>query len=231
MIKIPYLPFASSITGGEHHACIKPMNEVVFNVHYYAKLYEHHNAVIVQFFTERFAKELLFYADAANQDLVKVMFDILMQQAKQGVLSFPTTTEGKSVVVTLAYVFDLSAESLDVVVSFIANSEGENIDRPTIAFSVEYIPNKSEWDDYGIAFTPDVLAPYLLMTGKSIEQCTQMAFEWVKLICAYEIVMAYHCIPFKAWYYKAMSTKNGIELNPNFVDVNCIALADEKVDA
>lgn len=43
MNKRPSLPFACSIAGGEQHAGVKPVNEVVFNLKYFAKLYKVHS--------------------------------------------------------------------------------------------------------------------------------------------------------------------------------------------
>jgi hypothetical protein len=48
MIKIPSLPFASSIVGGEHHAGVQPENEEVFDLYYMARLYKVHHDEIPQ---------------------------------------------------------------------------------------------------------------------------------------------------------------------------------------
>ena len=77
-IKIPSLPFASSIVGGEQHAGVRPANHTVFNLKYFAGLYKIHQNDIPQLLSDKLSMELYAYVEIIHNDLATVMFERLM---------------------------------------------------------------------------------------------------------------------------------------------------------
>ena len=74
MNRLPLLPFACSIAGGEQHAGLLSKNETVFNKEYFAKLYKMHKDDIPQVLTEKLTRELKYYMCEDNKDLIGIMF-------------------------------------------------------------------------------------------------------------------------------------------------------------
>ena len=223
MFKIPSLPFASSITGGEPHAAVISRNKAVFNTYYYSGLYRVHRDDTVQYLTNSITCELMQYAQTAHSDMVDVLFDKLISESAQGVICHPVPNlTHLNAICTMAYLFDPSREDLSVVIS-ISSSNDREIDIPFIAFTAERIPStKKVW----VSFKPDIIAPILMMHRKSIEEMSRTAYGWVKMICAYEAMRAYRCLDYSTCRCEAMKEVGDI-INPNFVPVNVISQKKE----
>ena len=224
MIKIPILPFACSIAGGEHHARLKPANETVFNVKYFADLYKIHQNDIPQLLSDKLATELSYYVNGVHDDLAVIMFDRLVSLDAQGIVCTPAISKKDNKAVsfgTIAYRFSQSEETLEVTIS-VMDKENRNVDCPFLAFTAEKFAG-----GIGIDIPTDVKAPIMLMHGKSEQDMEKTAWYWVKFICAFETVFTYQCIRFKAFSYDAMLEKNDIQLNPNFIKVNRLTLEGE----
>jgi len=230
MNKIPSLPFASSIAGGEQHAGVKPSNDTVFNLHYYADLYKVHENDIPQLLSEKLARELSYYASEAHNDLAVILFERLISLDTQGIVCTPVITDKQKkpvVLATLAYHFCLSEETLDVAMSIMNIEKEDYEDCPFFAFTAEKIPGNY---DLGIAISTDVKVPIMLMQSQSEHDLVKTAWHWVKFICAFEAMFAYRCIKYHSFAYDAMLQKNGEYLNPNFVKVNLLTLEGEGKD-
>jgi len=230
MIKIPSLPFASSIAGGEQHAGVKPTNEAVFNMKYLAQLYKIHQDDIPQLLSDELAGELAHYAEGAHKDLAVVMFERLMALESKGIVSTPVMLRIKKEIktyATLVYHFSQSDETLSAVISLVNNSGNENIDCPFLAFTAERIPDSVE---LSIVIEAEVEVPIMLKHGKSLAQLHDLAWHWIKFICAFEAMFAYECIKFKSFHFDAMFEKKGVRLNPNFVPISLLAFESEEKD-
>ena len=222
-IKIPSLPFASSIVGGEQHAGVRPANHTVFNLKYFAGLYKIHQNDIPQLLSDKLSMELYAYVEIIHNDLATVMFERLISLETNGVLCAPVKEEKR--ILTMAYHFSSSSDTMDVVVSVADYSKGEAVDEPVLAFTAEIIDGTN---DIGISMPSDVSVPLMFWDGHSLEDLNDRAWYVVKLICAFEAMFAYHCIKFKNLMYDAMLEKDGVRLNPNFVQVNLLTLNDEE---
>lgn len=230
MIKIPSLPFASSIAGGEQHAGVKPSNEAVFNLKYLAGLYKIHQDDIPQLLSDKLAGELAHYVEGAHSDLAVVMFERLVATESKGIISTPVMLHIKKEVktyTTVAYHFSQTDETLTAVICLMNNSGKENIDCPFLAFTAERIPDSIELN---IVIDAEVEVPLMLRYGKSLAQIHDIALHWIKFICAFEAMFAYECIKFKSFHFDAMLEKKGVRLNPNFVQISLLALKSEEKD-
>ena len=229
MIKIPSLPFASSIVGGEHHADIKPENETVFNIGYFAKLYMIHKTDIPQLLSEKMTNELTDYANRSPKNLVALIFDRQLQAESQGVICTPLQChlKDRNAYATLAYQFVPAMEMLAVTVSILADNSKETIDCPFFAFTAERLPDSM---DIGIRIPMEVATPLMSKQGRTETELSVLAWSWVKLIYAYEAMNTYKCIRFNSFHYDAMLKKNDVYLNPNFVSVDLLMLEGEKMN-
>lgn len=229
MIKIPSLPFASSIVGGEHHADIKPENETVFNIGYFARLYKIHKTDVPQLLSEKLTNELTDYANKSHKNLVALMFDRQLQAESQGVICMPILhhLKQRNLHTTIVYRFVPSEEILDVAISVCNSNSKETIDCPFFAFKAEKLSNSLE---IGIHIPAYVLTQLMLKHGKTESELTVLAWYWIKFISAFEAMLIYKCIKFNSLLYDAMLKKDNIYLNPNFVDVALLTLEREKIN-
>lgn len=225
-IQIPSLPFASSVVGGEQHAGIKPVNDMVFNVKYYANLYQTHQNDIPQLLSQGLAKELIHYSDAAHKDLALVMFERMRTLEVQGTVIVPMTDfVQKDTYATLVYDFDKTRGSFRVVISVMEKKSEEAVDCPFFAFFADATPDK-----HGIEITSevDIEVPIMFLHGKSISDLEAVAMRWAMFICIFEAMFAYQCVKYKSFMYSAMLEMDGVRLNPNFVQVNLLTLESEE---
>lgn len=222
-IKIPLLPFASSIAGGEQHIGVRTTNDNLFNVNYIARLYNIHQDDIPQLITDRLSEKLDSFAKNMNKDLAMVMFDRLLTLGAKGILCTPTTKGNR--IVTIVYHFNSQSDTLEVVVSIADYNVKEPFDMVYFAFSAEML---EEVNNIDINISTDVSVPLMLQGGYSLNELNDNARLVVKLICAFEANFAYHCIKFKNFMYDAMLKKDGIMLNPNPVQVNLLISEDEE---
>lgn len=229
MIKIPFLPFASSIVGGEHHAKIQPENEKVFSLYYMARLYKVHHNDIPQLLSDKLTDKLIEYVRISHKDLATVMFERQLQWESHGVFCIPMfgQPENRKSYLSIAYQFIQDEELLNVAVSVVRCKGQEAIDCPFFAFTAEIINSKM---DMGIRIPADVMASLVLNQRWKVSEWYDMAWYLTRLISAYEAMMVYQCIKFKSFRYEAMLMKNGVCFNPNFVDVNMLTFEREKMD-
>lgn len=227
MYKIPSLPFACSIAGGEQHAGVKPVNEAVFNLKYFAKLYKIHQDDIPQMLSEKLAEELSYYASGAHKDLALVMFERLITLESKGIVCIPVPEHQKKglAYATIAYHFSQSDETLTAVFSLMSSSGKEHTDCPFLSFTAERTPDTVE---LSIAIATEIEVPIMLKHGKSLVQLHDLALYWTKFICAFEAMLTYQCIMYKSFLYDAMLEKNGVRLNPNYVQVSLLTLENEE---
>lgn len=222
-IRIPSLPFASSIAGGEQHAGVRTTNDVLFDIKYLAKLYKIHQNDIPQLLSSKLSEELDSYAKTMNQDLVMVMFDRLLTLEAKGIISVSVSKENR--LFTIAYHFNVMTDTMDVVMSIADFNNKEPFDVVLFAFTAEIIDETNTLD---IDIPADVSIPIMFKEGHSLADLSNNAWHLIKLICAFEAMFAYHCIKFKNFMYDAMLEKDGVMLNPNFVQVSLLTLEDEE---
>lgn len=228
MIRLPSLPFASSIVGGEQHAELLFDNDTMFSLKYYANLYNAHKYDIPRVLTEKLTKVLDSFANNAHDDLAVAMFERLMSLGESGIICKPILymDDGVTHYETIAYHCNEENDTLDVVSSFRIANGADSIDKPFLAFSVE----RAECSDgLGFSFYDEVNIPIMVKCGWSRENIDRSAWHRLKYISVVEAIFAYKIIDFKEYSYDAMLHKNGECLNPNFVKMNLLALEDEKV--
>lgn len=226
-IQIPSLPFASSILGGEQHAGIRPVNDLVFNTKYFASLYEIHKNDTPLLLSQGLAKELIHYSDAAHKDLALIMFERMRTLEVQGTVIVPMSDFiEKDMYVTLVYDFNKVRDSFRVVISIMERKKNEEaVDCPFFAFYADATPEK-----HGIEITSevDIEVPIMFLHGKSISDLEAVAMRWTMIICILEAMFAYQCVRYKSITYSAMLEVDGVSLNPNFVQVNILTLESEE---
>lgn len=79
MIRLPSLPFASSIAAGEHHAGLTSDNDAIFNLEYFVGLHKIHHDDIPQVLTEKLAQELMECAHNMHKDLTSVLLEHMQE--------------------------------------------------------------------------------------------------------------------------------------------------------
>ena len=79
MIRLPSLPFASSIAAGEHHAGLTSDNDAIFNLEYFVGLHKIHHDDIPQVLTEKLAQELRECAHNMHKDLTSVLLEHMQE--------------------------------------------------------------------------------------------------------------------------------------------------------
>ncbi len=224
MIKIPSLPFACSIAGGEHHAGLRLVNDAVFNLYYLAKLHKKHKQDVPYLITDNLSKELSCYVDGAHRDLAVVMFHRLLESNEHGIISTPITDKDKKrSMATVAYHFDGEEGLMSITVSFMNASA----DCPTLAFNVQLIPGQCS---LMIDFSADMSIPVMFKDGSSLKQMEDKAWHWVKYICAFNAMLIYKCIGYRLFLYDAMLKKKDVCFNPNYVRICLVSLdGDDKI--
>ena len=228
MNRLPLLPFACSIAGGEQHAGLLSKNETVFNKEYFAKLYKMHKDDIPQVLTEKLTRELKYYMCEDNKDLIGIMFGRLLEDDAHGIVCVPVGQKDKKTLtyVTIVYRFCHDENTLEMDISLMGcEADKEDSDVPFIKFTAERIPNSF---DIGIDIPADVTIPVMLRCGYSYEQLVEVALRWVRFVCAFEMMFIYKCVPFTSYWYNAMLTKKGTFINPNYVSVNLLACEGEE---
>lgn len=223
-IKIPSLPFASSIAGGEQHVGVQPFNKAYFDLKYLARLYKIHESDIPQLLTKGLAKAFYGYVNMLNKDLSLIMFERLVALEAKGIICTPSEHDDKSII-TIAYHFNASADTLYVTVSIMNIKENVSEDCPYIAFTAEVI---EEENIIGISIPVEVSVPHIFRHSSRLDDLLERACYWVNYICAFEAMFAYHCLRFKGFSYDAILEKDGVYLNPNFVQVNLLTFEDEE---
>lgn len=223
-IKIPSLPFASSIAGGEQHVGVQPFNKAYFDLKYLAHLYKIHESDIPQLLTKGLAKAFYGYVNMLNKDLSLIMFERLVALEAKGIICTPSEHDDKSII-TIAYHFNASADTLYVTVSIMNIKENVSEDCPYIAFTAEVI---EEENIIGISIPVEVSVPHIFRHSSRLDDLLERACYWVNYICAFEAMFAYHCLRFKGFSYDAILEKDGVYLNPNFVQVNLLTFEDEE---
>lgn len=223
-IKIPSLPFASSIAGGEQHVGVQPFIKAYFDLKYLARLYKIHESDIPQLLTKGLAKAFYGYVNMLNKDLSLIMFERLVALEAKGIICTPSEHDDKSII-TIAYHFNASADTLYVTVSIMNIKENVSEDCPYIAFTAEVI---EEENIIGISIPVEVSVPHIFRHSSRLDDLLERACYWVNYICAFEAMFAYHCLRFKGFSYDAILEKDGVYLNPNFVQVNLLTFEDEE---
>ena len=223
-IKIPSLPFASSISGGEQHIGVQPVNKAYFDLKYLAGLYQIHESDIPQLLTRELAKAFYGYVNMLNKDLSLIMFERLVTLEAKGIICTPSEHDGKSII-TLAYHFNASADTLHVTVSLMNIKGNASEDCPYLAFTAEVI---EEENIIGFSIPIEVSVPHIFRHDTRLDDLLERACYWVNYICAFEAMFAYHCLRFKSFSYDAMLEKDGVYLKPNFVQVNLLTFEDEE---
>lgn len=228
MIKLPSLPLASSIVGGEQHAELVFDNDTMFSLKYYANLYNAHKYDIPRVLTKKLTKELNSFVKNAQNDLADAMFERLIGLGESGIICKPILYLDDEVThyETIAYHCNEESDTLDVVSSFRVVNGADSIDKPFLAFSVERAERS---DGLGFSFSDEVGIPIMVKYGWSRENFNRSAWHRLKYISVVEAIFAYKIIAFKEYSYDAMLQKNGECLNPNFVKMYLLALEDEKV--
>ena len=228
MIKIPSLPFASSIVGGEHHAGVQPENEEVFSLYYMARLYKVHHDETPQLLSDKLTKNLIEYVRISHKDLATVMFERQLQWETHGVfvIPIPLQPSGRKLYLSVAYQFVQDEEGLEVTISVMGYNSQEVMDCPFFAFTAKIINDEM---GIGIQIPAEVLTPLIANQRRNVSELNDMAWYLVRLISAYEAMLAYQCVPYKSYRYEPMLVKDGMQLNPNFVTVQLLMSDDEKV--
>lgn len=174
MNKRPSLPFACSIAGGEQHAGVKPVNEVVFNLKYFAKLYKVHSRRYSSNAAGKMGEGILYYMSGAYKDLTLAMFERLVTLESKGIVCIPVLEHQKKgfAYATIAYHFNQSDETLTAVISLMSSSGKEHIDCPFLSFTAARIPDTVE---LCIAVATEIKVPIMLKHGKSLVQLHDLA--------------------------------------------------------
>lgn len=155
------------------------------------------------------------------------MFEHLMTSESKGIVCTPILQHQKMefTYATIVYHISQSDETLTAVISLMDNSGKECIDCPFLSFTAERIPDTVE---LSIEIATEVEIPIMLMHGKSLVQLHDLALYWTKFICVFEAMLAYQCIMYTSYLYDAMLKKNGVRLNPNYVQVSLLTLESEE---
>ena len=120
MIRLPSLPFASSIAAGEHHAGLTSDNDAIFNLEYFVGLHKIHHDDIPQVLTEKLAQELMECAHNMHKDLTTVLLEHMQNMEAKGIVCMPAIPRNKkgTSYITAAYHYNEDVDGVDVVVSF-----------------------------------------------------------------------------------------------------------------
>ena len=147
MIRLPSLPFASSIAAGEHHAGLTSDNDAIFNLEYFVGLHKIHHDDIPQVLTEKLAQELMECAHNMHKDLTTVLLEHMQNMEAKGIVCMPAIPRNKkgTSYITAAYHYNEDVDGVDVVVSFMNGKSKEanaQIDRlPQYVPTAHVIPS------------------------------------------------------------------------------------------
>lgn len=226
MIKIPTLPFASSLVSGEYHEGLGTINDVVFNREWMERMHEAYRGITPTLLSEKLAIELLFYVGEASKELSALMFERLIEMEPKGVVTCPALgySRKSAGLVTVAYRFNKEKDALEMTLCLKKGNDRRTQDAPFLEFTAERIPDSFE---LGLDISDDVKVPVMMVMGWPIEQIVYTAWKWVKFVCIYETMYIYNCIKFRSFLYEPLIKKIGVRLNQNDVAVSYVALACE----
>ena len=81
---------------------------------------------------------------------------------------------------------------------------------------------------YAFDIPNEIAIPLMLKLGWTRDKLHEKAKRYLNIVCLFEAMFDYNIIRFQGYIYDAMLQKNGTYLNPNFIQMNLVALKDEK---
>ena len=108
---------------------------------------------------------------------------------------------------------------------FRSGKSKEAVETPFLTFTAERLPDGSE---FYLDIPNEIAIPLMLKLGWTRDKLHEKAKRYLNIVCLFEAMFDYNIIRFQGYIYDAMLQKNGTYLNPNFIQMNLVALKDEK---